>query len=286
MTTEHDKAVALADKLLEVFQGWQTATFGWQDDPDYAVAAKNYDAAAKAHRDECIRRVLAVLAERDKQHTEELAQRPGVMPLVFPHFHGVLACDPFKVREAIASLEARNQQLEAKMQDAEREVDSLKDQLDEQNTWPNWANQILKMVRERSGNDGHDDMSEGVDLPDEVDEALSELAAQAERANAKLEQAEREAQSLNSANTEMIEIELRLSAKLEQSEARVRELEERALFMYSRGYYIGWNREGDACRVFGRADEESGFEPVLGWKSWFNTAEEAINAAMNKESGK
>jgi signal transduction histidine kinase len=94
---------------------------------------------------------------------------------------------------ALDSLKRMVEELQAKLQDAEREVDSLKDQIDEQNTWPDWANRILKMVRERSGNDGYDDMSEGVDLPDEVDEALSELAAQAERANSKVEELEKDA---------------------------------------------------------------------------------------------
>jgi hypothetical protein len=56
-----------------------------------------------------------------------------------------------------------------RIEELEREVNEL-----QQVTWPDWASQILKLVRSRSGNDGFDD-GDGIDLVEEVRECLEEL---------------------------------------------------------------------------------------------------------------
>jgi chromosome segregation ATPase len=98
MTTEHDKAVALAEK----------------------VGAPPGFIAAMQLRQAHVEWIPAMLAERDKQHTEELAQRSGVMPVVMC-VAGDLQDDvpvitEARVREAIASLEAKLEQRDAEIQ--------------------------------------------------------------------------------------------------------------------------------------------------------------------------
>lgn len=46
---------------------------------------------------------------------------------------------------------------------------------DDQATWPEWAESILTYIRSQSGYDGYDDSGEGIDLPAEVKEHVSEL---------------------------------------------------------------------------------------------------------------
>lgn len=46
---------------------------------------------------------------------------------------------------------------------------------DDTATWPEWAESILTFIRSQSGYDGYDDASEGIDLPREVKEHVSEL---------------------------------------------------------------------------------------------------------------
>lgn len=43
---------------------------------------------------------------------------------------------------------------------------------------------------------------------------------------------------------------------------------------------IGWNREGDMCRVWVREDDTGDFVPVSGWKIAFEDPRSAIDAAM------
>lgn len=67
-------------------------------------------------------------------------------------------------------------QLEAEMNDKAAELEEAR-----RAPWPEWAEQILKIVREFSGYDGYDDSSEGIDLPEEVRECLEEFASQIRR---------------------------------------------------------------------------------------------------------
>jgi len=45
--------------------------------------------------------------------------------------------------------------------------------------------------------------------------------------------------------------------------------------------YIGWNRDGEACRIFSYQDED-GWLPVCGWDEFFYSGKDAIDAAMKK----
>jgi hypothetical protein len=53
-------------------------------------------------------------------------------------------------------------------------------------------------------------------------------------------------------------------------------------WMSSREAWIGWNREGDMCRVWRRGEDEDDFrpEPVCGWSTFFDDHRAAIDAAM------
>lgn len=62
----------------------------------------------------------------------------------------------------IAELEAENASLHDKVNDLEHAP------------WPEWADTCLKLVRQHSGYDGYDDQSNGVDLPEELEEQLDE----------------------------------------------------------------------------------------------------------------
>jgi len=65
--------------------------------------------------------------------------------------------------EAIEALQAENERLEA--------------EAEENAVWPQWAERALKAIRKQTGNDGFFDMTEGVDLPVELDECLETLEA-------------------------------------------------------------------------------------------------------------
>lgn len=52
-------------------------------------------------------------------------------------------------------------------------------------------------------------------------------------------------------------------------------------YLMESGNYVGWDREGESCRVFSCEDED-GSTPVCGWEAWFNSAKDAIDAAMKK----
>lgn len=53
--------------------------------------------------------------------------------------------------------------------------------------WPEWASSVLKVVRGHSGYDGYDDAVEGVDMPAELEETLSEYVSQIDRLKAENE---------------------------------------------------------------------------------------------------
>lgn len=70
-------------------------------------------------------------------------------------------------------------------------VGELQDEIDEINgIWPDWADKSLKMVREVSGYDGYDDRYDGVDLPAELEEVISDLKLEVGDANDKCSVAE------------------------------------------------------------------------------------------------
>lgn len=56
---EDSEAVVLA--IRAHLDGWASATFGWQDDPDPMVAERNKGAAIQAHAAECLRRIRVTL---------------------------------------------------------------------------------------------------------------------------------------------------------------------------------------------------------------------------------
>jgi hypothetical protein len=71
-------------------------------------------------------------------------------------------------------------------------------------------------------------------------------------------------------------------APLEAELERVRMDAARLDWMSTHEARIGWNREGEACRVWVQADEEDDHPtPVCGWERFFNSHREAIDAAMN-----
>lgn len=45
--------------------------------------------------------------------------------------------------------------------------------------------------------------------------------------------------------------------------------------------YVGWNREGEACRVFEYTGEDA-WLPVCGWEISFSSGKDAIDAAIKK----
>jgi hypothetical protein len=68
--------------------------------------------------------------------------------------------------------------------------------------WPEWAKAVLSVIRKHSGYDGYDDATEGVDMPLELSEHLSEMEAhlsemeaEADRWKNKAEAAEARAQA-------------------------------------------------------------------------------------------
>ncbi|MBC8718776.1 hypothetical protein [Ochrobactrum sp. Marseille-Q0166] len=70
--------------------------------------------------------------------------------------------------QAVAIIAAKDERI-AELEDENYELKT--------GPWPEWANAVLKVIRERSGYDGYDDTSEGVDLPVELEECMAELEA-------------------------------------------------------------------------------------------------------------
>lgn len=62
--------------------------------------------------------------------------------------------------------------------------------------WPEWAKAVLKVIRSHTGYDGYDDAIEGVDMPLELEEHLSELQSVNERLQSRAEAAEAEVRRL------------------------------------------------------------------------------------------
>lgn len=100
-----------------------------------------------------------------------------------------------------SAIEARDEilSLRSRLEQAERERDELRSEngrlIDENcdlrnEPWPEWAGAVLKVIRLRSGYDGYDDTTDGVDLPAELNDCFSELEREAEEAKARAEAAE------------------------------------------------------------------------------------------------
>lgn len=54
-----DNSHALVQAIAGHIDGWRSATFGWQDDPDPATAERNKQRAIHGHAAECLRRISA-----------------------------------------------------------------------------------------------------------------------------------------------------------------------------------------------------------------------------------
>lgn len=65
-----DVNAGLVDTLFEIFQGWSSATFGWQDSSDPDVEAANFAKAKQDHRNECKRRLTAALSTARTQASQ------------------------------------------------------------------------------------------------------------------------------------------------------------------------------------------------------------------------
>lgn len=69
--------------------------------------------------------------------------------------------------------------------------------------------------------------------------------------------------------------------RLRDENAGLRKDAERLDWMSSCEAWIGWTRDNELCRAF-RRDEDGDVYPVCGWDKFFDTARDAIDAAMEK----
>ena len=74
----------------------------------------------------------------------------------------------------------------------EEEVGRLEDENSElrYEPWPEWARAVLKVIRSHTGYDGYDDATEGVDMPLELSEHLSQIESDTDRLKSHAEAAE------------------------------------------------------------------------------------------------
>lgn len=74
----------------------------------------------------------------------------------------------------------------------EEEVGRLEDENSElrYEPWPEWARAVLKVIRSHTGYDGYDDATDGVDMPLELSEHLSQVESDTDRWKARAESAE------------------------------------------------------------------------------------------------
>lgn len=74
----------------------------------------------------------------------------------------------------------------------EEEIGRLEDENSElrYEPWPEWARAVLKVIRSHTGYDGYDDAVEGVDMPLELSEHLSQVESDTDRWKARAEAAE------------------------------------------------------------------------------------------------
>ena len=62
---------ATVQAIAAHIDGWRSATYGWQDDPDPAQAERNQAAAIEAHAAECLRRIRIALAAHGVKGRDE-----------------------------------------------------------------------------------------------------------------------------------------------------------------------------------------------------------------------
>jgi len=77
-----------------------------------------------------------------------------------------------QAEELLAAERAENARLKLENEAQADQIDEL-----QMTPWPEWASEVLAVIRKRSGYDGYDDAIEGVDLTAELDECMSELEA-------------------------------------------------------------------------------------------------------------
>lgn len=95
-------------------------------------------------------------------------------------------------RGAYDRMAARSIEDGARIAALEEQVGRLEDENSDlrYEPWPEWARAVLKVIRKHSGYDGYDDATEGVDMPLELSEHLSEMEAEVGRWKARAEAAE------------------------------------------------------------------------------------------------
>lgn len=105
------------------------------------------------------------------------------------HYHGKVS--PLHHGERVVPL-VRLSDAEARIAELDEEIGRLEDENSDLRCepWPEWARAVLKVIRKHSGYDGYDDATEGVDMPLELSEHLSEMEAEADRWKARAEAAE------------------------------------------------------------------------------------------------
>lgn len=94
----------------------------------------------------------------------------------------------------VAALKAENERLKEVIAGLEDDLDDAR-----QEPWPEWAKAVVKVIREHTGYDGYDDATEGVDMPAELAECLSELSSEANRQKARAAAAEAREKTLREA---------------------------------------------------------------------------------------
>lgn len=94
------------------------------------------------------------------------------------------------IRQAQTALESLQRENEALKEENGSLLDENSDLRNE--PWPEWAKAVLNVVRSHTGYDGYDDATEGVDMPLELEEHLSELQSVNDRLKARAEAAEAE----------------------------------------------------------------------------------------------
>lgn len=130
----------------------------------------------------------------------------------------------------------------------------------EMTPWPEWASKVLAVIRKRSGYDGYDDTTEGVDLPAELDECIAALEADNAALTARVKELEADLKTYQDDTTdeinEKIDLEFRvvdLEAKLAAAE---KALEGIASFKEKDGKDAAtreWNRAGLYASEIARA---------------------------------
>lgn len=106
----------------------------------------------------------------------------------------IAATNPVDISELLSTLESLQRENEALKEESGRLEDENSDL--RYQPWPEWARAVLKVIRSGSGYDGYDDATEGVDMPLELSEHLSEMQNNADRQQARAETAEAEVKRL------------------------------------------------------------------------------------------